>query len=93
MFVWLRPVVSDRLTLVHRRHLATVKRDAGRKVLFYRDPLPRACSAALALMLPGGRTAPSNAAFWAGQILLAQEAVNLLESLDQEEVAALRHFE
>ncbi len=92
VFVWLRLVVSDRLALVHRHHLGTALRDAGREVSLYRDPLPQASSAALAAMLLGRLTSPSNAAIRAEQILQVQEAINSLEPLDRE-VVALRHFE
>ena len=92
MFLWLRLVVSDRLAMIHRHHLGTQMRDAGREVSLYRDPLPQASSAALAAMLLGRLTSPSNAAIRAEQILQVQEAVNSLEPLDRE-VVALRHFE
>jgi RNA polymerase sigma-70 factor (ECF subfamily) len=92
VFLWLRLVVSDRLALVHRHHLGTALRDAGREVSLYRDPLPQASSAALAAMLLGRLTSPSNAAIRAEQILQVQEAINALEPLDRE-VVALRHFE
>ncbi len=92
MFLWLRQVVSDRLAMIHRHHLGTAVRDAGREVSLYRDPLPQASSAALASMLLGRMTSPSNAAVRAEQTLQVQEAVNSLEPLDRE-VVALRHFE
>jgi len=92
IFLWLRLVVSDRLAMVHSRHLGTALRDAGREVSLYRDPTPQASSAALASMLLGRMTSPSNAAIRAEQILRVQEAVNSLEPLDRE-VVALRHFE
>ena len=92
VFLWLRLVVSDRLAIVHRHHLGTAMRDAGREVSLYRDPLPQASSAALASMLLGRLTSPSNAAIRAEQILQVQEAINSLEPLDRE-VVALRHFE
>jgi RNA polymerase sigma-70 factor (ECF subfamily) len=85
-------VVSDRLAMVHRQHLGTAMRDAGREVSLYRDPLPPASSAALASMLLGRQTSPSNAAIRAEQILQVQQAVNSLDHLDRE-VVALRHFE
>lgn len=91
-FLWLRLVVSDRLAMIHRRHLGTMMRDAGQEVSLYRDPLPPASSAALASMLLGRLTSPSDAAIRAEQILQVQEAVNSLEPLDRE-VVALRHFE
>jgi RNA polymerase sigma-70 factor (ECF subfamily) len=92
VFLWLRLVVSDRLALVHRQHLGTAMRDAGRAVSLYRDPLPPASSTALALMLLGRLPSPSNAAIRAEQILQVQEAVNALDQLDRE-VVVLRHFE
>jgi RNA polymerase sigma-70 factor, ECF subfamily len=92
VFLWLRLVISDRLAMIHRRHLGTKMRDAGQEVSLYRDPLPPASSAALASMLLGRLTSPSDAAIRAEQILQVQEAVNSLEALDRE-VVALRHFE
>ena len=91
-FLWLRMVVSDRLAQVHRHHLGTRMRDVSQEVSLYRDPLPQASSAALASMLLGRLTTPSNAAIRAEQILQVQEAINSLEPLDRE-VVALRHFE
>jgi RNA polymerase sigma-70 factor, ECF subfamily len=92
VFLWLRLVVSDRLALIHRHHMGTQMRDAGREVSLYRDPMPQVSSAALALMLLGRQTSPSNAAIRAEQILQVQEAVNSLDPLDRE-IVALRHFE
>ncbi len=92
VFLWLRLVVSDRLAMIHRHHLGTQMRDVSQEVSLYRDPLPQASSAALAAMLLGRLTSPSNAAIRAEQILQVQEAVNSLEPLDRE-IVALRHFE
>ena len=92
VFLLLRLVVSDRLAMVHRRHLGTRMRDAAQEVSLHRGPLPQASSAALASMLLGRATSPPDAAIRAEQILQVQEAVNSLEPLDRE-VVALRHFE
>jgi RNA polymerase sigma-70 factor (ECF subfamily) len=92
VFLWLRLVVSDRLAIYHRRHLGAAMRDAGREVSLYRDPLPQASSAALASMLLGRLTSPSNAAIRAELLLQVQEAMNSLDPADRE-VVALRHFE
>jgi RNA polymerase sigma-70 factor, ECF subfamily len=54
--------------------------------------LPQASSAALASMLLGRLTSPSDAAVRAELILQVQEAINSLDPLDRE-VVALRHFE
>jgi RNA polymerase sigma-70 factor, ECF subfamily len=91
-FLWLRLVVGERLAIYHRRHLGTKMRSAGQEVSLYRDPLPRASSAALASMLLGRLTSPSHAAIRAERVLRVQEALNALDPLDRE-VVALRHFE
>ena len=64
----------------------------GQEVSLYRNPLPQASSAALASMLLGRLTSPSNAAIRAEQVLRVQEALNALDPLDRE-VIALRQFE
>ena len=91
-FLWLRLVVSQRLSNYHRRHFGTKMRDVGQEVSLYRNPLPQASSAALASMLLGRLTSPSNAAIRAERVLRVQEALNALDPLDRE-VIALRQFE
>jgi RNA polymerase sigma-70 factor, ECF subfamily len=91
-FLWLRLVVSQRLSRYHRRHLGAKMRDAAQEVSLHRNPLPQASSAALASMLLGRLTSPSHAAIRAEQVLQVQEAINELEPMDRE-VLALRHFE
>jgi RNA polymerase sigma-70 factor (ECF subfamily) len=92
VFLWLRLVVSQRLSIYHRRHLGTKMRDVSQEVSLYRDPLPQASSAALASLLLGRLTSPSNAAIRAERVLRVQEALNALDPLDRE-VIALRQFE
>src|SRR5690348_4755987 len=48
LFLWLRLVVGERLTTLHRQHLGVQMRDARREVSLYRAALPEASSAALA---------------------------------------------
>jgi RNA polymerase sigma-70 factor (ECF subfamily) len=91
-FLWLRLVVGERLTTLHRHHLGTQMRDAGREVALYREALPAASSAALAAQLLGKHTSPTQAAIRAERLLRLQEAVNRLDPLDRE-VLSLRHFE
>jgi RNA polymerase sigma-70 factor (ECF subfamily) len=91
-FLWLRLIVGERLAICQRRHLGTKMRAAGQEVSLYRDPLPQATSAALASMLLGRLTSPSNAAIRAEQVLRVQEALNALDPLDRD-VIALRQFE
>jgi RNA polymerase sigma-70 factor, ECF subfamily len=91
-FLWLRLVVGERLTTLHRHHLGTHMRDAGREVSLYREALPAASSAALAAQLLGKHTSPTQAAIRAERLLRLQEAINLLDPIDRE-VLSLRHFE
>jgi RNA polymerase sigma-70 factor (ECF subfamily) len=92
LFLWLRLVVGERLTKLHRFHLGTQMRDAGREVSLYRGALPAASSAALAAQLLGRHTSPTQAAVRAERILRVQEALNALDPVDRE-VLSLRHFE
>jgi RNA polymerase sigma-70 factor (ECF subfamily) len=40
LFLWLRLVVGERLAQLHRHHLGTHMRDAGREVSLYREAMP-----------------------------------------------------
>jgi RNA polymerase sigma-70 factor, ECF subfamily len=91
-FLWLRLVVGERLTILHRHHLGAKKREAGLEVSLYRGALPAASSAALAAQLLGKHTSPTQAAVRAERLFRIQEALNSLEPLDRE-VLSLRHFE
>ena len=91
-FLWLRLVVGERLMKLHRHHLGTQMRDAGREVSLYRGALPAASSAALAAQLLDRHTSPTQALLRAERILRLQEALNTLEPIDRE-VLSLRHFE
>ena len=90
--LWLRLHVGRRLTTLHRQHLGARMRDAGREISLYQGALPEASSAALASMLLGRHTSPTQAAQRAERMLRVQEALNSLDSIDRE-VLALRHFE
>ena len=92
LFLWLRLVVGERLIRLHRHHLGTQMRDAGREVSLYRGALPAASSAALAAQLLGRHTSPTQAAVRAERILRVQEALNALDPVDRE-ILSLRHFE
>jgi RNA polymerase sigma-70 factor (ECF subfamily) len=91
-FLWLRNVTALKLAEVHRRHLGTQLRDAGREVTLHRGGLPMADSVSLAAQLLGKLTAPSQAAIRAETRLLVQEALNGMDPVDRE-VLALKHFE
>jgi RNA polymerase sigma-70 factor (ECF subfamily) len=88
----LRLHVGRRLTTLHRQHLGTRMRDAGQEISLYQGALPRASSTALAAMLLGRQTSPTQAAERAERMLQVQEAPNSLDPIDRE-VLALRHFE
>ena len=92
LFLWLRFLVGERLTILHRHHLGVHMRDARKEISLYREALPEASSAALAAQLLGQHTSPSEAAVRAERLLRLQEAVNSLDALDRE-VLSLRHFE
>ena len=47
-FLWLRFLTGQRLQLVHRQHLGTQMRDAGREVSLHRGAMPQATSVSLA---------------------------------------------
>lgn len=92
LFLWLRLIVGERLTRLHRHHLDVKMRDASREVSIYREALPAASSAALAAKLLGKHTSPTQAAIRAERMLRLQEALNALDPIDRE-VLSLRHFE
>ena len=92
LFLWLRFLTGHRLGRVHRHHLGTQARDAGREVSLYRGPMPEASSAMLASHLLGKEARPSEVAMMAERKLRLQEALNCLDPLDRE-VLALRHIE
>jgi RNA polymerase sigma-70 factor, ECF subfamily len=90
--LWLRGIVGNKLRELHRRHLGTQMRDAGRDVSLFRGTMPEATSAALAAQLLGHATRPSEAAVRAEAKNFLQAALNAMDPIDRE-VLALRHFE
>jgi RNA polymerase sigma-70 factor, ECF subfamily len=91
-YLWSRLVTGQRLVEVHRRHLGTAMRDAGREVSLYRGALPQASSASLAGQLLGRFTTASHAAIRAERQVQLQAVLNGMEPMDRE-ILALRHFE
>jgi RNA polymerase sigma-70 factor (ECF subfamily) len=91
-FLWLRMITGRKLQALHRHHLGSKGRDAGREVSLYRGALPQASSVSLAAHLLGRLTTPSMAAVRAELQVRIQEALNGMEDLDRE-ILALRHFE
>jgi RNA polymerase sigma-70 factor (ECF subfamily) len=92
LFLWLRLLTGRKLQALHRRHLGTQLRDAGRELSLHGGALPQASSVSLAAQLLGRLTTPSAAAARAELQLRVQEALNGMDVLDRE-VLALRHFE
>ncbi len=92
VLLWMRLHVGRRMTTLHRQHLGTQMCDAGREISLFQGALPEASSAALASMLLGRHTSPTEAAQRAERPLRVQEALNSLDAIDRE-VLALRHFE
>jgi RNA polymerase sigma-70 factor, ECF subfamily len=92
LFLWLRGVVGNKLLELHRRHLGTRMRAAGREVSLQGAASPDATSAALAEQLTGHATRPSVAAARAETKTRLHEALHVMEPIDRE-VLAMRHFE
>jgi RNA polymerase sigma-70 factor (ECF subfamily) len=91
-YLWLRLVTGQRMMQIHRRHLGTAMRDAGREVSLYRGALPQASSVSLAAQLLGRFTSASRAAIRAERQLQLQAVLNGMDPMDRE-ILALRHFE
>jgi RNA polymerase sigma-70 factor (ECF subfamily) len=85
-------ITGRKLQALHRHHLGSKGRDAGREVSLYRGALPQASSVSLAAHLLGRLTTPSVAAVRAELQVRIQEALNSMEDLDRE-ILSLRHFE
>jgi RNA polymerase sigma-70 factor (ECF subfamily) len=91
-YLWLRCITARKLHALHRKHLGTRMRNAGREISIHRGALPTADSASLAAQLLGKLTTPSEAMHRAEVQLRVQEALNEMEPLDRE-ILALRHYE
>lgn len=91
LFLWLRLEAGERLTSLHRAHLGTLARDAGREVPLLQKGLFGGSSFALASAILDAST-PSRAAIREERARLLQEAVEGMKSVDRE-VLALRGFE
>jgi RNA polymerase sigma-70 factor, ECF subfamily len=90
-FVWLRHITVVKLMALHRKHLGTHVRDAARDV-HLGGAGSQTSSVALAALLLGRLTSPSEAAVRVELQVRVQDALNSLDPLDRE-VLSLRHFE
>jgi RNA polymerase sigma-70 factor (ECF subfamily) len=92
LYLWLRRLTGRKLQAIHRRHLRTRMRAAGREVPLAPGVFAQATTASLAAQLLGRSTTPSQAAQLAELRARVQGALGGLEPLDRE-VLALRNFE
>jgi RNA polymerase sigma-70 factor (ECF subfamily) len=91
-FLWLRFLTGQRLLALHRKHLGTQMREAGREVSLQAGAMPHADSMSLANLLLGRLTTPSLAAVRAEMQIKLQDILNAMDPIDRE-VLVLRHFE
>jgi RNA polymerase sigma-70 factor (ECF subfamily) len=85
--LWLRLLVGQRLALVHRQHLGTAMRDAGREHAW-----PGTTADGLAQHLAAAGPSPSEAAARAEARTYLAAALDRMDPTDRE-VLVLRHFE
>lgn len=90
-FVWLRLLVGQTLTDVHRRHIGAAKRTADQEISLHRIG-PGVSSAAISARLVGTLTSPSQVLIRAEDQDRLAAALEVLEPIDRE-VLVLRHFE
>lgn len=91
-FIWLRLIANQTLIDVHRRHLGTQARDAGRDRSLSSGWTSQSTSFSLSHRLLGHMTSPSQAALRAELSEQLNVALATMGELDRE-VLALRHFE
>lgn len=90
-YLWLRWIARDQLIDMHRQHLESQKRDAGREVSI--DAIHADHSAAaLAGVLAGDLTSPSGAMQKTQEQAAVREAIQQLDPADRE-ILVLRHYE
>jgi RNA polymerase sigma-70 factor (ECF subfamily) len=85
--LWLRQITNDRILKMHRRHVATARRDLGREV-----PLPEWSTSLLAQQLLAKGSTPSQQLSHRELARRLRQAVAQLTEPDRE-VVLLRHFE
>lgn len=92
-FVWVRFLTGQRLLRLHRDHLRTERRDAGREVRQAPGGAPEASAATLASAIAAsGVLSPSQDAAHGEQLERLRQALEELGAADRE-VLVLRHFE
>lgn len=93
-YLWVRFLASQALAQIHRRHLGTLARDAGRDIPIDGGMrgLPDASSMMLASALVQSGLSPSGAAAAEEQREILSDALQTLSASDRE-ILFLRHFE
>ena len=91
-FVWLRMIVLQTLTDLHRHHLGAQMRDADREIGLRGHHGSQSTSVSLAAQLVGRFTSPSQAAAYEETLAKVEQAIATMDPLDQE-ILAMRHFE
>jgi RNA polymerase sigma-70 factor (ECF subfamily) len=92
VFVWLRLVVLQTITDIHRKHLGAQMRDAYREVGLPGTRWSPGSSASLAAQLAASLTSPSQAAIRDETSRQLEAAIETMSELDRE-ILELRHFE
>lgn len=91
-FIWLRTMVLQTLTDLHRHHLGAQMRDVGREIAHPMCRYPQTTSVALASQFVAHLTSPSRVVARDEMFGRVQQAIDDMDPIDQE-VLALRHFE
>ena len=91
-FLWLRLLVGQQLTDLHRQHLQAEKRDARKEVSLHSARTSPHTSMAIAVQLVGQMTTVSEVLDRAERIERLEAVLNEMDDVDRE-VIALRHFE
>lgn len=92
-FIWIRLIVDQTLIDVHRRHLGSKMRDAGREIGAAERPrYSAASSSSIAIQFVGRLTSPSQAAIKAEMTDLLAAALDRMNATDRE-ILTLRHLE
>jgi RNA polymerase sigma-70 factor (subfamily 1) len=91
-FLWLRLLVGQQLTDLHRQHLQAEMRDVRREVSLQPNAPSPHTSMAIAAKLVGQMTAVSEIVARAERIERLEATLNQMDPIDRE-VIALRHFE
>jgi RNA polymerase sigma-70 factor (ECF subfamily) len=91
-FVWLRMIVIQTLTDLHRHHLGVKMRNVERELSLPSRSYPQTTSTSLAVQCAGRFATPSEAAAQAETVSQIAQAIAAMDPLDQE-ILALRQFE